>query len=305
MRNAVSFLLLAALAGCGEQSAADHETLGDRAYALLDFAGALVEYRLEIVQDEENKVLRAKAGTVALRAGDLLAAAEEFAALVGLDDGDVDGAEGLARVASASIVEGNREALNVALNALVVVREDRVRREFAAAMVAGLGTSTPPDRLLQLLPAAAAAATNGRVSDSLVYEYARTMVRTRNCAGAVAVFESLVRRNRNPGVTELAVVDLARCALQSGNRQLLAGHPREAVSWFERAIIGGGGSRYAVAAYVGLGDALFAQGDFGGAFEAYLGVLDLADPEDMLYRQAITRLNDIGNAGTEEEKEEF
>lgn len=305
MRKAGFLFLLAALAACGEQSAADHETLGDRAYAVLDFAGALVEYRLEIVQDEDDKILRAKAGTAALRAGDLLAAAEEFSALVELDDEDIDGAEGLARVASASVLEGNREALNVALNALFVVREDRVHREFAAEMAAGLDISAQPARLLQLLPAAAATAANPGVSDSLVYQYARIMVRARNCAGAVAVFESLVRRDRNPEVAGRAAIDLARCALASGNRELSGGHPREAVDWFERAIIGGGGSPYAAAAYVGLGDALFAQGDFGGAFEAYLGVLDLADPDDRLYRQAITRLNDIGNAGSEEEKEEF
>jgi tetratricopeptide (TPR) repeat protein len=302
MRIAVSIFLLTALVGCGEQSAADHETLGDRAYAALDFAAALVEYRLEIVQEEDNKVLRAKAGAAALRAGDLLAAAEEYASLLRLDQEDPDAVEGLDRVANSAMVEGNREALNTALEALASGSEDLVHRKYAAEMVAGFTASTPAETALRLLPAAAAGATDARVRDSLVYEYARVMVRAGNCDGAVTVFESLVRRNRNQEISDHARTDLARCALESGNRQLLEGHPSEAVSWFERAIIGGGDSEFAVAAYIGLGEALFARGDFSEAFEAYLAVLSIAEPTDPLYRQAIDKLNDIGDAETGDEK---
>ncbi len=305
MGRVVFLISMAAVVGCGSQSAADHEILGDRAYAELDYAGALIEYRLKISQDQENIGLRAKAGAAALRAGDLLAAAEEFSALVELDDDSFDGAEGLERVVASAIAEGNREASNIALTALIGVREDRVYQRFASEMVAGVTAATPVDEALRLFPAAAAGVADPAARDSLIYEYGRVMVRSRNCDEAVDVFESLTRRNRNAEIAVRAAEDLSRCALEAGNRQLLEGHPQEAIGWFERAIIGGGESEFAVAAYIGLGDALFARGDIRGAFEAFLGVLDVADPTDMVYRQAIDRLNNIGDAGTDDEKQEF
>ena len=55
----------------------DHESLGDQAYAVGEFAGALVEYRLALRQEAPNDILRAKAAQSAYNASDLVAAAEE------------------------------------------------------------------------------------------------------------------------------------------------------------------------------------------------------------------------------------
>ena len=78
MRSGLLLLFLAA-AGC-TGSAADHETLGDRAYVSRQFSDALIEYRLAIKQRPSAK-LRAKAGAAALHVGDLGEAAAQYAAL--------------------------------------------------------------------------------------------------------------------------------------------------------------------------------------------------------------------------------
>jgi hypothetical protein len=65
------------LGGC-VGAAAQHEGLADRAYAERRYAEALVEYRLALVARAPDPALRAKAGAAALRAGELVAAAEEY-----------------------------------------------------------------------------------------------------------------------------------------------------------------------------------------------------------------------------------
>ena len=114
--SGLSALLFLVLAGCAG-SAADHESLGDRAYAEGHFADALVEYRLALKQGS-NAQLRAKAGAAALHGGDLVVAAEEYRALA--EEGGAqrvtEGADGLELVAKAAVEADDREGLAAALD---------------------------------------------------------------------------------------------------------------------------------------------------------------------------------------------
>jgi len=81
----------------------DHESLGDQAYAVGEFADALVEYRLALRREAPNDILRAKAAQSAYNANDLVAAAEEFRALaVEAPDRATEAADGLELLARAA-----------------------------------------------------------------------------------------------------------------------------------------------------------------------------------------------------------
>jgi tetratricopeptide (TPR) repeat protein len=87
------------------------------------------------------------------------------------------------------------------------------------------------------------------------------------------------------------------CGLLAGRRALDEGQPSLAESWFRKAIAAGGDDAGTRAAYIGLGDVLFAQGDYVGAAEAYLRALEGLSPGDSLHTVASERLNAIANAG--------
>src|SRR2546430_2703756 len=55
---------------------------------------------------------------------------------------------------------------------------------------------------LALLPSAVAAAANARSADSLLFVYGMAAVRARACSTAVPAFESVIRRQHEPAVTE-------------------------------------------------------------------------------------------------------
>lgn len=298
-RISVSCLIAASIAGCAG-TVSDHENIGDRAYLARDYTGALIEYRLALVQRGSNAQLRAKAAVAALRSGDLQAAVEEFVGLASEgEERDVEAADGLERVARAAIEADDQQALGSALEALVAVAQDRALAGFAREIAAGLGESLRSEQALTVLPRAAAAAPDTRLLDSLVYVYARALMRTGNCELAVSAFESLLRRNREPSVREGASTAIPRCALRLGQRALDQGKPSVAEDWFERAVARRGDDEYTRAAYIGLGDVRFSRGDYLGAAEAYQRAIRGAAASDALRLKAIERLNDIARAGTD------
>lgn len=285
---------------------ADHETLGDRAYLAHEFVGALVEYRLAMAQGITTPVLRGKAGAAALRSRDLVAAAREYAALAEEDRERItEAADGLERVAVAAIEDGNREALQVSLESLMEIAEGRALGRFAQQVADGFGSASSSQDALAMLPYAAAVASDTRTQDSLVHEYAQTMALRNECSRAVPIFESLLRRRRNISIIEDAQTGLAECALSLGHRALNSGRPTEAEEWFRKAVAGGGQSHFAMLAYIGLGDVMFAQGDFLGAADAYWEARFGAAPGSGIYRLAEERLNNLGDAGTVEGEKGF
>ncbi len=285
------------LGGC-VGAAAQHEGLADRAYAERRYAEALVEYRLALVARAPDPALRAKAGAAALRAGELVAAAEEYVAL-GREGGEQradEAAAGLERVANAAIERGNQLALAAALEGLQVVAPGRALGGFARQLAGTFGASPRTAEALTILTYAAAAAPDARTLDSLMYVYGVTLRRLGRCVEASAAFESLVRRQRNAAVTRRAREGLVLCALQLGQRALDRGEPSAAEEWFSLAATRGGDSPGARVAYVGLGDVRFALGDLLGAREAYEQARAGAFPGDSIYAIVAQRLNLIGNA---------
>lgn len=286
------------LVGCGS-TAGEHEALGDRAYANRHFADALVEYRIALRQQSPNPTLRAKAAVAALKAGDLEAAAEEYRRLA--DEGGserlMEAIDGLERVARQAVEANDRGALVQALTGLREVASGRALGTFAGALVRALGSDAASGEMLSVLPYAAASAPDARRQDSLMYLYGAGLARRGRCPEALPVLESVLRRRREPAVITVAGRELARCALNLGRKALDEGQPQQAEEWFRRAAEYGGSDPLTRAAYIGLGDVLFARGDYSGAAGAYQQAMAGAEPGDSLAAIAAERLNSLANAG--------
>lgn len=300
MRHAIPLLIPAALVlgGC-RSSASDHEVRGDRAYAAGTFEQALAEYRLALRQLAPSGRLRAKAGAAALRAGDREAAAAQFLALAREDTGRAaEAADGLERVARDALQKSDPAGLREALTGLQELAAGRALGGFARELAASLGDDPQPDDALAILPFAAAAAPDAGAQDSLMFEYGEALRRAGRCEAALAVFEGLVRRRRAEHVLGRAARRASACALALGRRALDRGEPAGAEEWFRRAVAQAGDNTAGRAAYVGLGDVMFARGDLDGAVEAYQRAMAGAAEGDSIAQVAGERLNAIANAGT-------
>jgi len=278
------------------RSAADHETLGDRAYVADAHAAALTEYRLAIVQGQGPAGrLRAKAGAAAVRAGDLLGAAQEYGLLARADGQRLEeAADGLERVARAAAAAGDRPALRAAVTLLREFDTGRSLGPYASMLAADEGVGAGD---LPMLPVAAANAPDARQQDSLMFVYGLALSRTGRCEHAVGVFEALARRARLP-VGERAMAGAALCALRVARGHFDAERYDPAEQWFRKAVTLGEGASAGRAAYLGLGDVLRARGDLMGAVNAWERVITGAAPGDSLAEGARSRLNAIANAGT-------
>ena len=274
----------AGLAAC-TGAAADHESLGDEAYVAREYGNAMLEYQLALRQGSMDVQLRLKAGMAALNGHELLEAATQFRSLAADDPDQVMiAANGLGRVARAASSEGNRPALQAALDGLRAIAPDRALGSFARELAFDEdGVSTDA---IDVLPYAAAAAPDARIQDSLMFVYAVSLVRLSRCESAIEVFESLLRRGREPAVLSDARIRAASCALGVGRREQNRGSPEDAEGWYCRAIAVGDNNYAARAAYVGLGDVRFARGDYTGARDAYRRAMGLGTPSDSLYRAA-------------------
>ena len=117
---------------------------------------------------------------------------------------------------------------------------------------------------------------------------------------SIPVFESLLRRRREPTVVDAARMGLGYCGiLVAGRYHGELQQPLSAEEWYRRTIRGTEGTVYGRRAYLGLGDVLFARGDYAGAADAYESVLFGAQPGDSLAAIAYERLNTLGQAGTD------
>ena len=285
---------------CGG-AATEHEMLGDRAYAALQYDDALVEYRLALVQRAEDPGLLAKVAASALHSGSLADAAVAYLVLAegGNEDRFAEAADGLERVARAALEAGDTDALTAALGGLRQAAPGIALGSLAQQLAREIGDGPPSEDVLSVLAYAAAAAPDARVLDSLMYTYAAVLRQLGRCEEAVPVFEGLARRRREPAVRESARAGLGYCAMLvarqfHGDLQL----PLSAEEWYRRTIRGAEGTVYERRAYLGLGDVLFARGDYPGAAEAYESVLFEAAPGDSLADVASQRLNMLGQAGT-------
>lgn len=287
------------LAACGG-AAADHETLGDRAYGERHFADALAEYRLAI-KLRPSTTLRAKAGAAAWHAGDFVAAVEEYRALAreGGSHRAGEAADGLERVARAAAEGDDPAGLAAAVAGLRSVAAGRALSRFARQLAQSVGPEPRSPDALSVLSYAAAGAPDARAEDSLMYGYAVALTRIGRCGDAIPVFEGVARRAREPGLVRPALQAVGRCALALARQAIDSGQADQAEQWFRQAASGGEERDPVVrAAYIGIGDVLFARGAFAEAAEAYQRALAGAVPADSLYQMAAERLNRVANAGT-------
>ena len=167
-----------AVAACSG-AAANHETLGDRAYLNRQFGDALVEYRLAVKARPGTARLHAKAGAAALHVGDLMTAAAEYVGLAGtasLRRGEA--ADGLERVARAAMASDDRPALSAALAGLRQISAGRALGSFAGQLARGLADPSNASEAIVVLPYAAAAAPDARSQDSLLLQYGRALARS-------------------------------------------------------------------------------------------------------------------------------
>lgn len=298
MRRLAPALLLVLLS-C-TRSAANHEELGDRAYAAGQYVDALAEYQLGRRASPGSGTLLAKVGAAALHVEDYELAAEAYRTLAKRDRSRAEeAADGLDRVARAALAANDRTALASALTGL---REVAPRRPLGRYVV--LAALDAVDRgdtaeAAALLPVAAASAADAARADSLLFVYGRALVRVRDCSTAVRVFEGVIRRERAATVVEQAREGLGLCALVAGQVALEQGHPADAESWFRRATAPGASTDVARAAFLGLGDVRMAQGDLAGALESYQQALLGGTPGDTISQRAQEKINALGKAEPE------
>ena len=282
------------------RSAANHEELGDRAYAAGSYADALAEYQLGRRSNASSAPLLAKVGAAAMHTEDYELAADAYRTLAKRDRSRAEeAADGLDRVARAALAANDRTALASALTGL---REVAPRRPLGRYVV--LAALDAVDRgdtaeANALLPVAAASAVDASRADSLLYVYGMARVRVRDCSTAVRVFEGVVRRQRAPAVVESAREGLGLCALVEGQMALEQGHPADAETWFRRATAPGASPDVVRGAFLGLGDVRLAQGDIAGAIESYQQALAGGTPGDTISQRAHEKLNALGKAEPE------
>lgn len=290
-------LLVSVLSGC-VGAAAQHESLGDRAYAAGSWSDALIEYRLALQSQAPDADLRAKAGAAALHAGDLQAAAEEYAALAAEGGGSrvEEAADGLVLVANRAIDEGNRAAVRQALDRLQTVAPGRALGGYAQHLASALGTMQPGDEALNVLTYAAAGAPDAGTQDSLVTVYADMLRRMHRCGEAIPIFEALLRRRRLGAESGGVESQLVACALSLARQAHERNQPSVAERWFRLAATRGGPTAQGRLAYLGLGDVLFGLGDVTGAIQAYEQARAGLAPGDSVYAVVTERLNQLGGA---------
>jgi len=296
-RAGITLLLL--VVSC-TRSAANHEELGDRAYAAGAYVDALAEYDLARKANASSATLLAKVGASAMHAEDYELAADAYRTLAQRDRSRADeAADGLDRVARAALTANDRTALASALTGL---REVAPRRPLGRYVV--LAALDAVDRgdtaeAAALLPVAAASAVDAARGDSLLYVYGMTLVRVRDCSTAVRVFEGVIRRQRAASVIESAREGLGLCALVEGQMALENGRPGDAEDWFRRATAPGASPDVVRAAFLGLGDVRLAQGDIAGAMDSYQQALAGGTPGDTISQRAQDKLNKLGKAEPE------
>lgn len=282
-------------------SAADHEELGDRAYAASAYPDALAEYQLGLKANPRSAALHAKLAAAAAHTEDYALAAAAYIALAREDGSRAEeAADGLERVVRAALAANDRGALASALRGLREVAPARPLGGGGGRYVT-LAALDAVDRgdtaeALALLPVAAAGATDLARADSLLYVYGMTLVRVRDCGTAVPVFEGVIRRQRAPAVAEAAREGLGLCALVEGQLALERGRPADAEAWFRRATAPGASPDVIRAAFLGLGDVRLAEGDIAAALDSYQQALVGGTRGDTLAQRAQEKINALGKA---------
>lgn len=279
------------------RTAANHEDLGDRAYASGGYRDALAEYQLGLKADPGSAALHAKAAAAAWHIGDHALAIAEYRSLADEDRSRAEeAADGLERVLRAALRANERGAVAAAVHALREITPGRPLGRYARLVALDAVDRGDPQDALTLLPTAIAAASDGSAADSMLYLYGAAAVKVRACSTAVPAFEAVLRRQREAAVQDGAREGIGQCALVEGQLALERGQPAVAEDWFRRATAPGATVDVTRAAFLGLGDVRLALGDVAGAMESYQQALVGGVPGDTLAQRAREKLNALGRA---------
>ena len=278
--------------GCSG-SAADHERLGDAAYAQAEYATALGEYRAA-ARDASATGVWAKLAATAVRTGDYREAAEAYVKLASLDQSRAtEAARGLEQVALAANRDDVPAALQLAIDGLRKLAPERVSGAQTLAVMRG--GRLPEADAAALGPLALAAAGDAASVDQMLVGYAEALQATTACGDAADAYLAVLRRSHDGPIRARATAGLGGCGLQLGREALAIERPEVAARWFSRVLSVDSTSERGRGALVGLGDARVAQGDLLGATIAYQDVLD-ASASDSFATQAGQRLARLGAA---------
>jgi tetratricopeptide (TPR) repeat protein len=283
-------ILLMLLGGCGG-SAADHERLGDEAYAKSDFQTALGEYR-SAARDDKDARAWAKLGLAALKAGEYREAVEAYEKLAAADETrSSEAARGLELVAREADRAGATVALQESVEGLRRLAPERVSSRYTTALVrsgrleaaeaAGIG------------PLALAAAGDPAGVDQMLIQYGAALQSTMACGEGGEVFLAALRRTRDGTLRTRAVEGLGVCGVQLGLEALLVDRPDVAHLWFSRIVAVDSTSERGRRALVGLGDVRVSQGDLLGATIAYQDAMRRG-ASDSIIAIATERLGRLG-----------
>jgi len=210
-----------------------------------------------------------------------------------------EAADGLERVAREAGNSNDRAGLGAALEGLREIAPTRSLGPYARVVALDAAAAGNTADALAYLPTAIATAPDATTADSLLYVYGEAAALAKDCMTAAAVFEGVVRRQRQPAVQDAAREGLARCSLARGQAALGAGHPVDAEVWFRRASTPGAGTEVARAAALGLGDVALARGDLTTAVDFYQQALVGGMPGDTLAQRAQEKLNALGKADSQ------
>jgi tetratricopeptide (TPR) repeat protein len=278
------------LAACGG-TAADHERLGDNAYAAGEYSTAIEEYRAASGPKADAR-LWAKLGAAAVKTEDLNEALDAYQQLAEKDETRVqEAARGLEQVARAADRAGNGAALQRAVDALRKLAPARVTPRYTMSLVRS--GQLEPTAIAALGPLALAAAGDAAATDQVLLQYGGALQATTACAEAADIYLTALRRLREGAGHNKAVAGLGDCGLQLGQEALLVDKPEIAAQWFERVLTEDNASVRARRALVGLGDARVAQGDLLGATLVYQDAMK-ANATDSIATMASQRLARLG-----------
>jgi tetratricopeptide (TPR) repeat protein len=298
MRRRLHIAWLALACAC-TRSAADHEELGDRAYAAAAYRDALAEYQLGLTAHPGSADLHAKSAAAALHTGEYGLAVAGYVELGQQDRSRAaEAGDGLERVVRAALAANDRKAAASGLQGLRAISPGRPLGKYARLAALDAAARGDTGAALALLPSAVAAASDGRSADSLLFVYGMAAVRARACTTAVPIFEGVIRRQREPAVAEEAREGLGLCALVEGQRLVESGQPADAEAWFRRATAPGSPTDVARGAFLGLGDVKLAQGDVAAALESYQQAMTGGAPGDTIAQRAQEKINALGKADT-------
>ncbi len=282
----VALVLVAACSGGG-----DHERLGDEAYGQSRYADALAAYRQVLAEDPDPRVW-AKAGAAALHTGDLEVASDAFLRLAAEDPTRVEeAAEGLEAVARLAERAGDVKRLQTAVVGMGAIAPDRSTGRYALELIRRPGAEATD--LVGVLPGAIAAAPDPETVDSLLVVYGAALRETNGCGEALPVFQAGLRRTKIPALRTRAEEGVAACSLWLGLRSEAGGMPQDAALWFAAAIRIDSNTVVGRRALVGYGDAQVRLGDTLGGTMAYESVVADAVQTDSIYQMALDRLQGL------------